>query len=250
MEILEFGDRTKRKIILIHGFQCPYQIWNRYIEHYRKDFHIIVPILPGHNVEKQDEFLSFSETARELEEYYLSQFGENVYALFGISMGGVLVAHIWQNKRLKVEKIIFDGSPLMSYNGFMKKMLVNFYLNITHKTQKRDAKTVKQAVNSIISEENLEDFLKVLDGMSDETIINCITGVGDYKLPSDIDTPDTKLYFYHGTKGNEMFAQKTAKYMKQNYPTTTVKCFKGKGHCENTLIYPEIMIKELDGILR
>ncbi len=27
MEILEFGDRNKRKIIFIHGFQCPYQIW-------------------------------------------------------------------------------------------------------------------------------------------------------------------------------------------------------------------------------
>ena len=26
MEILEFGDRNKRKIIFIHGFQCPYQI--------------------------------------------------------------------------------------------------------------------------------------------------------------------------------------------------------------------------------
>ena len=45
MEILEFGDRNKRKIIFIHGFQCPYQIWEKYIEHYQKDYHIIIPIM-------------------------------------------------------------------------------------------------------------------------------------------------------------------------------------------------------------
>ena len=43
MEILEFGNRNKRKIIFIHGFQCPYQIWEKYIEHYQKDYHIIIP---------------------------------------------------------------------------------------------------------------------------------------------------------------------------------------------------------------
>ncbi len=42
MKILEFGDTSKRKIILIHGFQCPWQVWNKYIEYYEKKFHIIV----------------------------------------------------------------------------------------------------------------------------------------------------------------------------------------------------------------
>ena len=59
MEILEFGDRNKRKIIFIHGFQCPYQIWEKYIEHYQKDYHIIIPIMPGHNPKKQKNFSLF-----------------------------------------------------------------------------------------------------------------------------------------------------------------------------------------------
>ena len=32
MGILEFGDKEKDKIILIHGFETPYQIWEKYIE--------------------------------------------------------------------------------------------------------------------------------------------------------------------------------------------------------------------------
>ena len=31
MKILEFGDTGKRKIVLLHGFQCPWQVWEKYI---------------------------------------------------------------------------------------------------------------------------------------------------------------------------------------------------------------------------
>ena len=34
MEILEFGNKEKEKIILLHGFQCPYQVWEDYIKYY------------------------------------------------------------------------------------------------------------------------------------------------------------------------------------------------------------------------
>ena len=121
MEILEFGDKNKRKLVLIHGFQSPYQIWNPYIEHYKKDFYIIVPILPGHNPNQKDDFVSFAETAKEFEDYFISHHGKDVYAVYGMSMGGVLTATLWQNERLAIEKVIFDGAPLMTVNGIVKK---------------------------------------------------------------------------------------------------------------------------------
>ena len=249
MEILEFGDKENKKIILIHGFQSPYQVWNRYIERYKGDFHVIVPILPGHNPKEEEDFVSFTQTAKEIEDYCISCYGNEVYAVFAMSMGGVLAATIWQNKRLKIEKVIFDGSPLVSFNGFMKKQFIRFYLDITHKTQQREIKTIAQAVNTIIAEENLEDFLSVLDHMTDATIENYIRSIGDYKLPSDIDTPETKVYFFHGTKMNEVLAKKTVKYIKKHYLGAVIKCFEGKGHCENSLLEPDLMMQELSGIL-
>lgn len=53
-------------------------------------------------------------------------------------------------------KVIFDGSPLVSCNAFMKIFMKKFYVDITHKSQQRDKKTVKQATKVIISEDNLE----------------------------------------------------------------------------------------------
>lgn len=249
MEILEYGNKDNKKIILIHGFQSPYQIWDEYIKYYENDFHIIVPILPGHNPKKKEEFVSFKECAKEIEDYFISNCGNDVYAIFGMSMGGVLTATIWENKRLNIEKVIFDGSPLVSYNNFIKKFMIKFYIDITHKTQQREQKTLEQAVNNIITRDKLKFLLQALDNMSDTTIVNYINGIGNFKLSNRIDTRDTKIYYYHGTKTNEMFAKKTARYIRKNYPNSNIICFKGNGHCEYSLLNPKEMINRLDKIL-
>ena len=204
--------------------------------------------MSGHNVEIKEDFISFEHDAKKIEDYILSRYGKEIFAVYGMSMGGVLVATLWQNNRLSFEKVIFDGSPLVSFNCFVKIFMKKFYLNITHKTQKRDAKTVKQATKVIISKDNLEHFLKVIDNMTDETIKNVIDCIASFKLYKNINTPNTKLYFFHGTASNEIIAKKSAKYLKKYYPHTSIKCFKGKFHCENALFNQKIMIEELDKI--
>ena len=248
MKILEFGDKSKRKLILVHGFQSPWQVWEKYIEYYEKDFHVIVPIISGHNQEVKEDFVSIFEDAKELEEYVISRYGNAVYAIFGMSMGGSLAATLWQNQRLRFEKVIFDGSPLVSESGFLKRFTQHFYLDVTHKAQRRDQKTLRQA-NAICPKEHMDSFIKILDNMSDTTIQNCLSAIADFKLCCDIDTPETKLYYFHGTSMNEMWAKKSARYLKKHYPVTEIKCFKGKEHCENSLFDPKYMISELDEIL-
>ena len=157
---------------------------DKHIEYYKNKFHIIVPIMSGHNPDVKDDFISFAADAIEIEDYILSRYGKEIYAVYGMSMGGVLTATLWQNNRLTFDKVIFDGSPLVSYN----------------------------------------------------------------KLSQRINTPNTVVYFFHGTAINEILAKKSAKYVKKHHPNTTVKCFKGKFHCENALFNPEIMIVELDKI--
>ena len=249
VEILEFGNKENKSIILMHGFQCPYQIWNKYIEYYKDKYHIVVPIFEGHNPKKKETFISLQQTATEIEDYYISHYGNDVYAIFAISYGGIIAANIWQNKRLNVSKLIFDGSPVTSYPKLLKSYLTNFYLQVTHKSQKRDQKTLIQATNGVCPKEYLEDFLNVLDHMSDDNIRKYIEAWSNYKLPGNIDTPNTRVYFFHGTKSNEMLARKSAKYLKKHYPDSSIICLKGKGHCETTLFEPMEMVKKLDKIL-
>lgn len=249
MEILEYGNKERNKIILIHGFETPYQIWEKYIEHFKGDYHIIVPILQGHNPKQKEDFISFEQSAIDIEDYYSSHYGQNVFAVYGMSMGGVLASKLWENRNLNIGKVILESSPLISYNRMVASMMLKQYLTLTHKTQRRDKKIVAQAVNSIIPEDKLSEFWEMMDNMSDTTIRNYIRQIGNYKLPADIDTPNTEIYYYYGTKINELLAKKTAGYIRKNYPNARIKCFKGKGHCEDSLLHPSVMIAELDKIL-
>ena len=95
----------------------------------------------------------------------------------------------------------------------------------------------------------MSNFISILDNMSDTTIENCLGGIADFNLQSQIDTHDTKVYYFYGTAMNEMLAKRTAKFISKFYPRAVVKCFKGKAHCENSIFYPECMIRELDSIL-
>lgn len=48
----------------------------------------------------------------------------------------------------------------------------------------------------------------------------------------------------------EMYAKKTAKYIKKNYPNANIITFDGKAHCEDALINSEEHINVLNKILR
>ena len=249
MRILDFGNPQNPRLLLLHGFQCPHEIWERYIRHYEEHYHILVPILPGHDSETDEEFTSFADAAAQIEEFCLHHFGNRIHAAFALSMGGVLAATLWQNGRLTFDKLIFDGSPLVSFHPPLRRMFLRFYLDITHKSQQRDRKTLKQAVGSIVTREQLPAMLRVLDHMTDTTIVNCLTGVFTYRLPSQL-PGGTKVWFFHGTAINEFYAKKSAKFLAKHHTETTVTCFQGKGHCEYSLLQPDYMLQQLDTILR
>ena len=212
-----------------------------------EDYHLIVPILPGHNPKEREDFVNFDLVIKELEEVLL-KINKPIKLLYGMSMGGAVCGKLFDRNKLQIENLVFDGSPLLGFNNLMKKMMKSTYLDLTHKTQKRNPKTIKQAVNSIIPKEKLFLFLDVLDNISDDTITNYINELGNYHIKNDV-INDTKIYFYHGTKMNELLAKKSANYLKKYYQNTQIKVFKRCGHCEISIFKPLQMIREIEDIL-
>ncbi len=246
MRILEYGNINNPTIMLVHGFESPYQIWFDYIEHYKENYHILVPILPGHDVQEKSEFISFDDTAKEIENYCISKSINHIYAIYGMSMGGVLTAYLWKNRRLTFEKVILESSPLLPFEKYMTQVLIKQYLSITQKARERNRKVVRNAINSMVTEDMLDVFLELLDHISDETIKNYLYAVGRFKLPADIDTPNTQIVYFYGGKFNEFVFRNAAKYIKKNYKNAVTVCLKGKGHCEDALLHSNEWLMQLD----
>ncbi len=244
MRILEYGNRNNPVILLIHGFESPYQIWDDYIAHYQENYHVLVPILPGHDVREKSEFLSFDAAAKEIEDFCISKSIDRIHVLYGMSMGGVLASCLWKSNRLSFEKIILESSPLLSFGALTTKILTKQYITITRKARQRDEKVLQNAVNSMVTEDKLDVFLELLDNISDSTIGNYLQAVGRFHIPADM--PDTQLVYFYGGKISELFFQNVARYLKKHYQNVTTVCLKGKGHCEDALLHPKERIMQLE----
>lgn len=249
MQILEYGNPELEKVIFIHGFESPYQIWDEYIECYKEKYCVIVPILPGHNVNDKEDFYSLKECVEELENYYISKHGNRVFAIYGMSMGGVFAGQIWENQKIMIDKLIMESSPLLGFENFMVSILTKQYLTLTHKAQARDRKVVKQAVNSMVTEDKLDIFMELLDHISDTTIVNYIKEIGQHKLSSSTDSTHTDIYYLYGGKINEIVFRNIARFIEKNYPNAKTMCLNGKGHCEDALLKPQEHMKLLNQLL-
>ena len=160
-------------------------------------------------------------------------------------MGGVFASYIWKNAKIKINKIIMESSPLLKWNDLMINIMTKQYLSLTRATRERNPKIITQATNSIVLEENLDSFLKMLDNMSDETIINYLKEVGKFNLPNNIDSSNTDIYYDYGGKINEIIFKKVGKYISKYYDNAYIHCIEGKGHCEDAIFQPEKKVKEL-----
>ncbi len=69
--------------------------------------------MSGHNPEVKEDFVSFLSDAREIEDYMLSHYGKNVYTVYGMSMGGVLTATLWQNNKFNPEIMISELDKIL-----------------------------------------------------------------------------------------------------------------------------------------
>ena len=114
--------------------------------------------------------------------------------------------------------------------------------------------TVEKAVwdvhfdNVKVKEGSVTANTPVIDNMSNEVIVKYLDEVCKYQLKNDVSSY-SQIYYYHGTKMNEYLSKKSAKFIKKNYSNSSIICFKGKGHCENSLLNSKVMISELDKIL-
>ena len=248
MNFHTFGDKTNPAILLIHGVLTPWQVWDAQIQHFSESYHVIVPALDAHEEERASEFLSIEEEAQQIEDYVLDNCGGSVFAVCGISMGGVIAHQLWMNGIIGMEKLVMDGAPLKAMPKLAISIMANNYLTIIRKSKQHDPKTMEGFTKNCAPERCLESYLKIADNMSEQSMKNITGSACSHDLRTDIES-DAQVLYMHGTKGNEIVSSKVGKLIKKHYPESTVHCFKGYSHCEAAIYKPEEWLSVVEDFL-
>lgn len=238
MKLHEFGNVNAPTMVLIHGVLTPWQIWEAQIRAFEKDYHIFVVALSAHTEEEASEFISLEAEVSDIITALQAHDVTEIHALCGLSLGGVIAHEIWKSTRLPIKHLVLDGAPLVPFpfgsSGFMTKN----YINLIHKSKKRDPKVIASFKKNFLPEKYLDSYLKIADFMSDTSMANIVKAADTGNLCTTVDNK-SKILFLHGTKGNEILSKNVGKLIKKAYPETEVVCFKGDIHCYKAIYEPE-----------
>lgn len=243
MQFHVFGKKENPRVMLIHGMQTPWQIWSAQITHFCESYCVIVPALDGHEEEVASEFVSIEEEARQIEDYCLQCHGRELYAVCGLSMGAAIAHILWKNQRLHIQNLVMDGAPLVPCSVFMRKIMTWQYLTLTHKSRKRDQRTLENFKKAFLPEAYLGSFLKIADHLSDQSIKNIVSALSRSQLKPGIPAEETNIVYIHGTRVNELLSKKSAHRLRQFYPKAVIICCKGDAHCRKAIYAPEKWIQ-------
>ena len=249
MRILEYGTPGSPVLVLIHGFEMPWQLLFPCINRYKDQYRILVPVLPGHDVKEPSEFVSFEACAAELEEFCRAQGIGRLAAVCGLSMGGVLACRLWLNGVLPIDRLILESSPVLPFPAFLTGRLTSQYLSLTQRARQRDPRVLHKAAGTMVPADQLDVLLSLLDQITDSTVKACLEQAWAFSLPEEPADSRTKLVYFYGGKAAELPFRKIAKFLREHYPNAETVCLKGKGHCEDALLWPERWLKQLSPYL-
>ncbi len=249
MKIHEFATGNKPVMVLIHGVLTPWKVWMPQIEHFKSNYDVYAIALSAHTEEYASEFTDMDTEAdniiKSLEDKGLS----NVDVLCGISFGGKIAHRIWQDGRIGIKKLVMDGAPLVSCPKFMQNIMIKNYIKIIHQSKARNPKVIASFKKNFLPERYLDDYLKIADFMTDESMKNIVLAAFSGTTETNV-ANHSKVLFIHGTKGNEVLSKRAAAMMKQYYPQTKVVCFKGDMHCYKALYEPKKWIETVENFLK
>lgn len=233
-----FSKSDAPRIILIHGTLTPWQIWEEQVKHLRKKYHVTVVALDAHEEDKASEFISIEQQAAQIEKYIKDNYGGEVFAVCGLSMGGAIANIMWRNGAVKIRNLVMDGAPLLPMGELAAKIMTRNYLSIIKKSKKRDPKTLKSFKKNFLPEKYLEPFLKIADNMSESSIKNMLASVCRSELCTGIPHGTARILYIHGTRGTEVFQMKCGAFLKKNYPEARIICFRKMSHCRAAIYKP------------
>ena len=91
MRIVEYGSENPEAILLIHPSLVTWDYFENVIPLMEKQVHILIPALPGYDLEDDSTFSSVERIASELADDLMKRGIREVKAIYGCSMGGSIV---------------------------------------------------------------------------------------------------------------------------------------------------------------
>lgn len=247
MRIHEFGKQNEKVIVLIHPSAVMWNYFEYVIPLLEKDYHLIVPALPGYDEKRPDEdFTSVEHIARALVRWLDKKDIDTIDVLYGCSMGGSIVLKVLADHRITVKNAVADGgiTPYELPWLVTRLIAIRDFLMISM-GKIGGLKLLEKAFSTdAYSDEDLKYLADVLHFMSYKTIWRTFESCNNYLMPKGIISYSGHLEYWYGDQ-EEKDRTWDIRYVKQHFPDARFIKLENCGHGGMASLHPQELAKKL-----
>lgn len=250
MNIHEFGKENRQTILLIHPSVVKWDYFEYVIPLLEKDYHLIVPALPGYDFDDNSDFTSVEQIASELNKWLKDNGCFELYAVYGCSMGGSIALMVTLGQIVEIRHCIMDGgiTPYQLPWIATRFIALRDYLMMMIGRAGGVGLLEKAFATDDYSKEDLQYVADVLKHSSSKTLWRTFDSCNNYKVPDPIPEVTTQIHYWYAD-GEEKERDWDIKYMKKKFPKTVFHVLPKLGHAGLILLKPELfahMIQSLE----
>lgn len=247
MTIHEFGKENKETILLIHPSVVKWDYFENVIPLLQKNYHLLVPALPGYDFDNDSDFTSVEQIASELNTWLKKEEYPELYAVYGCSMGGSISLLVALGQKIKIRHCVIDGgiTPYQLPWIATRFIALKDYLMMMIGRAGGVALLEKAFATDDYSKEDLQYVADVLRHCSSKTIWRTFDSCNNYKVPEPVPKVDTKLHYWYA-KNEEKERKQDINYIKSKFPQTEFEILPDLGHGGLVLLKPELFVEMID----
>ena len=247
MNIHEFGKENKETILLIHPSVVKWDYFENVIPLLQKNYHLLVPVLPGYDFDNDSDFTSVEQIASELNTWLKKEGYPELYAVYGCSMGGSISLLVALGQKIKIRHCVIDGgiTPYQLPWIATRFIALKDYLMMMIGRAGGVALLEKAFATDDYSKEDLQYVADVLRHCSSKTIWRTFDSCNNYKVPEPVPKVDTKLHYWYA-KNEEKERKQDINYIKSKFPQTEFEILPDLGHGGLVLLKPELFVEMID----
>ena len=249
MRIYEYGKENPECILLIHPSLVTWDYFENVIPLLEKDYHLLIPAIPGYDLENGSEFSSVERIASQLADDVLEKGVRELKAIYGCSMGGSIVLRMAADGKLKARHCVMDGG----ITPYQLPWLLTRFIALRDFGMMGLGKLggenviVKAFSSTQYSEEDLKYLANMFRHCTYKTLWNTFDSCNNYQMPKKTMRFCGEIHYWYAEKERKA-RDWDQKYMKKFVPDTVFKSFAGMDHGDMALFYPERMAQELNSL--
>ncbi len=241
MQLIEYGENNSEVILLLHGGGLA--PWNYYEEAnlLKNRFHVIVPILDGHNGSDRD-FSTIEENAHALIDIIDERFCGKVLLIGGLSLGGqILVEMLSQRKNLCKFAIIESA---LVFPMTFTSILIKPTFSLCYPLVKRKWFAKLQFSYLHIKSSFFEEYFRDSVAITKENMIAFLMANANFKLKNSLSECQAKTLVLVGSKEQKIM-KKSAKKINQQIQDSKLKILTGYFHGDLSINHSDKYVAEL-----